>query len=311
MSAYSESDCINDVIHNLAEYKMKFRPGERMQYASINYDILAYIVEYITKVKYSDYLHNILTEDLGMYNTYTYRKKAEQSGCLSKGYKKIAVWFYPSKCYKHSVSIGSGYLISNIRDIRRWAQIQLGIATDVPDWVKRMIIESHKPNKEVEDINAWYYGWGWYIHMRKKEIYHMGNNPNFSSCIILEPKEKKAVCILMNSNSSWVYELANSVIKEQRFILPLRRPTDEKYIVETINMNIIIMEVLGVFSWYIQSIWMDFIIGLVFIFLVCEFIYVKIVKSYTIAFLREWINCSMDISLIIFLFLLVISYFNL
>lgn len=58
------------------------------------------------------------------------------------------------------------------------------------------------------------YAAGWIVYNNAgKEIFHSGSNPNFSSFIVFRPDEKTGVAILCNTNTSYVMDIAQSIIK--------------------------------------------------------------------------------------------------
>lgn len=58
------------------------------------------------------------------------------------------------------------------------------------------------------------YAAGWIVHNNAgTEIFHSGSNPNFSSFNIFRPDEKTGVAILYNTNTAYVMDIAQSIIK--------------------------------------------------------------------------------------------------
>jgi CubicO group peptidase (beta-lactamase class C family) len=204
-----DDNALEKTVKTLINKKLRHMPGEEFCYASINYDVLGLIIQYVSRQSFEVFMKKNILEPLGLNDTYLSRKK-EMAHDMATGYK---IGFLAPREYEAPVYRGNtpaGYFITNAEDMEKWLKIQLGI-DEKPNF-KEIIKESHQPN---ENITGFRYAKGWFI-FQKKDIFHTGNDPNFSSFIVFSipkknsPKkgvptqEKIGVAVLANINSSLV-----------------------------------------------------------------------------------------------------------
>ncbi|WP_310829143.1 serine hydrolase domain-containing protein [Paenibacillus pedocola] len=197
------ADTLKQTIHKISDIALDTYPGTEYQYATINYDILAMIIEQVTGSSYQDYVTQHILIPLGMTDSYFSTGQETKPDQLSKGYR---VFFGKSLEYdapRYYGNMAAGYMVTNLKDLEHWLNAQLGIG-DVPDNLKHAIEQSHEVNLktagyEAEDL---YYAYGWDIDPEKQLISHIGMNPNFSSQVIIDLKQQEAVFVLANLNST-------------------------------------------------------------------------------------------------------------
>ena len=203
---------LEETVKNLVGIELDTYPGERFQYATINYDVLGYVIEKVTGKSYEEYMNENVIKDLGLSNTYldTSNLPLEE---MSVGYK---INFLKPREYKAPVYRGNkpaGYIISNGEDMAKWLKIHLGTYSNYT-FDKDLIEKSHIANRRVAPLrDNSSYSDGWFVYQDGGgEIAHGGNNPNFSSFIIFRPEEKIGVAILSNTNSSYVELMGQGLI---------------------------------------------------------------------------------------------------
>ncbi|SHJ99162.1 CubicO group peptidase, beta-lactamase class C family [Clostridium cavendishii DSM 21758] len=187
------------------------KPGERFEYATINYDILGLIIEKTTGEPYERYISKNILQPLGLKNTFLFKEDLEESK-IAKGYK---LNYLKQKIYDAPMYRGNkpaGYFIMNIEDMATWAKINLGTQKEV-DFNKNIIENQHKINNKMAFVNNYIgYANGWFLSTGEEgRFFHGGNNPNYSSFIILEPKEKLGVVALSNTNTAYTENIAIGV----------------------------------------------------------------------------------------------------
>ncbi|HCM89938.1 MULTISPECIES: serine hydrolase domain-containing protein [Vagococcus] len=181
--------------------ELSFKPGERFQYGTMNYDILGRVIENVSHQEYSDFMTEKILIPLKLSGTYSDRQKAQSTEKLATGYH---AYFGNTKPYNAPEFIGNrpaGYLISNSKDMARWLKIQMGVVQDIPDIFKKIVIKSHIANQSVPPVNKKSYSSGWFISEKANEIEHPGGNPNFVSRIKVSLDNQRAISVLANSNS--------------------------------------------------------------------------------------------------------------
>ncbi|MEG7335909.1 serine hydrolase domain-containing protein [Bacillus sp. 0102A] len=209
----SKEDALGKTAKGLRGVELSHKPGSTFEYATINYDVLGYIIEQASGQPYEQYMAEHVFKQLDMSNTYAGRH-AGQAGDVSSGFK---IGFLKARAYnapEYRGNTPAGYIITNAEDLSKWLRFQLNRSdTDI----SRLIEQSHLPDKSVKtDESGVYYGAGWSIFEKKgavKEMFHAGSNPNFSSFIIISPNDNAAVGVLANMNSAYAEKIARSVLE--------------------------------------------------------------------------------------------------
>ena len=107
-----------DLIDEFKNLPLNFSPGERYQYSTSGYILLAFIIEKISGMSYSDYIQkNIfdklkMTDSFSVIDTFPYNQ--------SKGYDKVDGKFLQSEYFNPSQFLGAGNLSSTPEDMYEW-----------------------------------------------------------------------------------------------------------------------------------------------------------------------------------------------
>ncbi len=204
-------EMLEKTVRNLDGIYLDYYPGERFQYASINYDVLGLIIQIITGQNYEKFIQEQILNPLGLNHTYLFHNDAFQNGVMATGYKLA---FFDIETYNAPVYRGNtpaGYIISNSIDMERWLKIQMG-QIEVPEQLSRVIDRSHIGDISVPTQGNYYYAGGWNVNIKGNDIQHGGSNPNFSSMIIIKPDSELGICILTNLNSNAAEYLAYNIL---------------------------------------------------------------------------------------------------
>ncbi|MBS5933794.1 MAG: beta-lactamase family protein [Clostridiales bacterium] len=208
----TSDDMLEKTIRNISNITLDTYPGTKHSYATINYDVLALIIEEVTGQRYQDFVTDNILLPLGMTESYFSTGQENVSDKLTKGYK---VFFGKSIEYnapRYYGNIAAGYLVTNVKDLGFWLNAQLGIG-DIPNKLKRAINRSHEVNKETagyEDTNN-YYSYGWSNDIEAKVINHNASNPNYSAQVIIDLEKQEAIFVLANLNSSVPTQIAYNI----------------------------------------------------------------------------------------------------
>jgi hypothetical protein len=152
---------------------------------------------------------------LGLHETFMYENKAYSTGRLAKGYATSFMRTFPVESPKHEGNKPAGYIISCSTDMARWADIQLGLADNIPEDYRAAIKKSHRADKSVPAVNGLYYAGGWFVDAEGKNIGHSGDNPNFTTFIKIRPEKQSVVTLLTNSrytNTQVITESIESIL---------------------------------------------------------------------------------------------------
>ncbi|MCP5108142.1 MAG: serine hydrolase, partial [bacterium] len=196
----SAPDALEKTVRNLVGIELDTQPGKAYQYATINYDVVAAVIQTVTNRPFEDYMKENVLVPLGMGSTQVGVDKSDPN--LSSGHK---ISFFAPREYDAPVYRGNnaaGYIVSNGKDIARWLQYQMGARET---GMKSLIEKSRLPDTTVppnpRDRSS--YCMGWFSYFNENDIVdHAGMNPNFSTYMAVSPKEKIGVAVLANSNSN-------------------------------------------------------------------------------------------------------------
>ncbi|WP_164515155.1 serine hydrolase domain-containing protein [Paenibacillus lentus] len=196
-------DMLEKTIHNISDIALDTYPGTEYNYATVNYDVLAMIIEEVTGKSYQDYVTENILVPLKMIDSYFSTGQEKESDKLTKGYR---VFFGRSLEYdapRYYGNIAAGYLVTNSKDIGRWINAQMGI-DEIPDNLMNAIQKSHEIDIKTagyEEKNQ-YYSFGWTIDTKNRVVSHNGANPNYSSQAIIDLEKQQGIFVLANMNST-------------------------------------------------------------------------------------------------------------
>jgi len=202
--ASMRDDALEQTVRMLLEHELEFNPGERFNYATINYDVLALIMERVTGQSYEQFMRETVLAPLGLKDTHFGVEKPELN-TMATGYKMrfFRPTAYDAPMYRGNTA--AGYIIMSANDLGKWMQIQLGgdqASTD--GMLLEAIRQSHLPNRQVPpDADGASYAGGWeVVQSGGGELHHGGSNPNYSSYILLRPESGLGIGVMANINSA-------------------------------------------------------------------------------------------------------------
>ncbi|MFA9466447.1 MAG: serine hydrolase domain-containing protein [Velocimicrobium sp.] len=210
----TSEDMLEKTVYNISTITLATYPGTKHKYATVNYDILALIMEEVTGQRYQDFVTDNILRPLGMTESYFSTGQENVSDKLTKGYKTFFGKSLEYSAPRYNGNIAAGYLVTNVKDLGYWINAQLGMG-DIPDKLKSAITKSHEVNEEsagYEDINR-YYSYGWSNEIEYGVINHNGSNPNYSSKVIIDLEKQEAIFVLANLNSSVPTQIAENIYK--------------------------------------------------------------------------------------------------
>lgn len=206
-------DAIEKTVRTLVDLQLVNKPGEKYEYATINYDVLGLLIEMVSGMKYEDYIQKYVLDTAGLRNTYMYRSRIDANE-MASGYK---IGFSSPQYYKAPRYEGNkpaGYIISNANDMAEWLKIQMGTSTS-SSLDNELVEKTHIPNLSVATFGKeMAYAAGWIVYNNDGiEILHSGSNPNYSSFIVFRPEERIGIAVLCNIKSSYTLNIAQSIME--------------------------------------------------------------------------------------------------
>lgn len=235
-----KDNALEETVRTLIDINLESYPGEHFQYATINYDVLGLLIEKVTGVSFERYMEDEIFHILGLGNTFL--SKIEIGEGLAKGYKLAFFKPYHYEAPVYGGNRPAGYVISTLDDMTRWLKIQMS-STVVPNDMQELIEESHVLNQSnLPSDDGFYYGAGWFIRQIDEKGYrHGGNNPNYSSYIIINAEKNIGIVILANMNSDYTATMAHGVEQILNGELPDNKIVDRNNIADKIAVMLIVV----------------------------------------------------------------------
>lgn len=196
-------------VRKLIGQELNHLPGTKYEYATINYDVLARIIEVITNTHFESFLQEEIIDRIGMSSTSIGLPKDDSK--MATGHK---VEFWSAHEYGAPVYRGNypaGYVISNAADMAEWLKFQMGMTSDTLYAVAK---KTHVRDRSVplHDMSA--YAAGWEVSLNGTEqIYHTGLNPNFTSYVAFRKKDSLGLAIMANSNSNHTSYIGGKIMR--------------------------------------------------------------------------------------------------
>ena len=183
---------LEETVKKIADVRLSHAPGEVHEYATINYDVLALIIEKVTGQKYEDYITGTVLKDAGMNESF-FRIADSDRQRIFPGRKAgfFGMWQYDAPTYYGNTA--AGYLVSDTDDLVKWMR-----------YVRKNIDFDSFP---ITDTNNYYAGW----HISPETVHHGGNNPNYSTQIIISRERDLGVFVLSASAGDIATRIADDI----------------------------------------------------------------------------------------------------
>ena len=107
-----------DLIQEFKYLPLNFSPGKQYKYSTSGYILLAFIIEKISGMSYSDYIQKNIFDKLKMTNSYSVIDTFPDN--QAKGYDKVDGEFLLSDYFHPSQLVGAGNLSSTTEDMYKW-----------------------------------------------------------------------------------------------------------------------------------------------------------------------------------------------
>ncbi len=213
MSTYAAQD-FNERFKVLIQAPLKFSPGEKWEYSSIAYSVLAGIIRKVSGLKYEEFMRNEFYVPLSMTNTdegyeginiydhgRTYQNKTIKN--LSHGYViKNGQWTDEIIYYiKGTAAAGMGYTHSTVYDLLHWFTELKNNNVLSKESTSKLFRQYSKTTYKLHSPEVSYYGYGWMSINRQddKIIHHTGySGTGHSSIYLYSQKHDLSIIILAN-----------------------------------------------------------------------------------------------------------------
>ena len=106
-----------ETVRNINGIELDYYPGDKFQYATINYDILGLIIQEVSGQSYENFIEQRILAPLGLTHTFLFQEEVREEGVLASGYKitRFRPMVYEAPIYRGNTP--AGYIYSNSVDM--------------------------------------------------------------------------------------------------------------------------------------------------------------------------------------------------
>jgi putative pyoverdin transport system ATP-binding/permease protein len=202
-------DALERTIKEIAGISLRHQPGKQYEYATINYDILALIIEKVMHRPFETFLQTGVLDPLRLNHTSV--GSAADNGSMATGYKIGLFLPRPYKAPVYRANNAAGYVITDASDMALWLSFQLGLGDSA---LYPLAVATHQRDETVplHGMNA--YAMGWEVSLSGNGVIsHEGANPNYTAYVSLRQMAKTGVAVLANSNSNLTPAIGDHIMK--------------------------------------------------------------------------------------------------
>ena len=168
-------------ISSVSKSPLESVPGEKWRYSNAGYNLLAAIVETVTKETFEDVLNKMIFQPAGMIYTGFPWENRIQKNLLATGYTS------KGEAQPPAVNVwgtrGPGNLVTNAEDMLKWYRTAWISSKLISAKIKERMLQDHIPGKET-------FSWNKGTTATGKKFYHKGGGrPDFESNLMWWPDD--------------------------------------------------------------------------------------------------------------------------
>ena len=204
-----------EIIKELNQLKLTFKPGSQMKYTSLGYYLLARALEKVYQAKYAKILQQKILTPLKMSHSGAGSTLAILPSLVT-GYHQLADNQLIKAPYRNYALLkGSGDMYATTNDLLKWSLSFAHHQLLTPQ--AQQLIFGHKK-----------YGYGWFIgNSESSYYYHGGGTWGYSSYLAFYPTKQISIIILSNVSTLPVKEIGK-FIEQIVFDRPVKVPLIQK-----------------------------------------------------------------------------------
>lgn len=186
---YSSRDKYIESIRNTP---LESKPGEKHRYSNAGYNLLAAIVEIVTKQPFVDVLYQMIFQPAGMkYTGYPWEERI-QKDLLATGYNKKG----EAQPVQQNIwgTRGPGHHVTNTEDMLQWYKALWTHDNVISKKIKERMLQDPIPGRETFSLNKVTSAGG------KKLFAKGGGRPDFESQSMYWPEEKVFIFFFINKD---------------------------------------------------------------------------------------------------------------
>ena len=187
------------IVAELADVELVGEPGAEHVYSSINYAVLAAVVEQATGQPYAEVLTERLLTPLGIDSALT---GPEDEDRLPPGHRYVAGQATAFTTDVDPAGTAYGYLGGDVEDLAAFAQASLTGGPLLTDAQREQLTA---PAVETSEDSAYGLGWRtWHVPGTDSPmVWHSGAVPGYQSSVLLLPERDEAIVVVQNSYGSF------------------------------------------------------------------------------------------------------------
>jgi CubicO group peptidase (beta-lactamase class C family) len=236
-------------VDRLHDWKLQSNPGEKYAYSNPNYWILAFLVEKVSGIEFTDYLKQKVFSPLGMTDSLTAVNSGDPVQGLPKGYVTAYGTAMPWTELEQ-MFMGAGGVVTTASDMGKWLSMHTNEGKNEsgkPLLSKELLEESYSPQLGNEK-----YGLGWSLsspNVKPARISHSGALTTYQTQQDIVPSSGYAVAVLLNSFTPTLehaYEISSGIIQLTEGDAPETKAPTPKIIDLSLGAITLIYLVLGI-----------------------------------------------------------------
>ncbi len=194
---------LDSIVKVFQKKPLLFEPGSKYSYSNSNYNVLAYIIEKVSGMKYGDFLKKNIFDILEMKNTRHHGNALDVIPNVATGYAADGRKDLQRAPYLDwTIKTGNGSLYSTVDDLAKF---------DRSFFTEKILTKANKEKMFTPNLSD--VGYGWYLkpHLNRKRSYITGRSPGFSTYFGRYPDEQVCVIVLSNLYISSTREIGERV----------------------------------------------------------------------------------------------------
>jgi CubicO group peptidase (beta-lactamase class C family) len=236
-------------VDRLHDWKLQSNPGEKYAYSNPNYWILAFLVEQVSGIEFTDYLKQKVFSPLEMTDSLTAVNSGDPVQGLPKGYVTAYGTAMPWTELEQ-MFMGAGGVVTTASDMGKWLSMHTNEGKNESGeqlLSKELLEESYSPQLGNEK-----YGLGWSLsssNVKPARISHSGALTTYQTQQDIVPSSGYAVAVLLNSFTPTLehaYEISSGIIQLTERHAPETKAPIPKIIDLSLGAITLIYLVLGI-----------------------------------------------------------------
>lgn len=196
------------MLERFAALKPNFTPGAKYQYSNMNYTLLGYIIEALTKSTYGEQLNKRIVKKIGL-------KRTHYGGNINSAKNEARAYLYDESKWNvsyeqnPSVAAGSGGIVSTSGDLTKFVSALFAGKLLKPESLREMTTspadELRQNGKGIGNFEV--------LDTKKKGHSHDGGFDAFRSLMIYVPEDRLAFAITINGHNYPMNRIFRNVLR--------------------------------------------------------------------------------------------------